>query len=179
MLRASLGWGGQPQWETLVTLECHVDDVSGEVLGYAMERLFEEGALEVSFDPVVMKKSRPGHRLWLLCRPGQDERLTAVLMSETGTLGVRRAFVERKAARRDFVTVVTEFGDVRMKRRRDGGDGRWQASPEYEEARALARAAGVPLWRVYEAALLAFEGDSAGRTGDGANEADASGDRPG
>ena len=160
VLRCSFGETSDGNgWERLVVLECHLDDCSGELLGYTMERLYEAGALEVSYSPVTMKKSRPGHVLFCLCRDATSRTLSRIILQETTTLGVRRSEVERKALERSMVTVETEFGELQVKTARDPF-GRTRVSPEFEQARALAAASKVSLQEVYQAARRAFQDDA-------------------
>ncbi|MBC7226821.1 MAG: nickel pincer cofactor biosynthesis protein LarC [Thermoflexales bacterium] len=136
--------------ETVCLLECNLDDATGEMLGYAMERLFAAGALDVWFTPVQMKKNRPGVVLSALARPEQADALAAVILRETPTLGVRRRPVERVVAERREVSVETEWGPVRVKEKWLGGR-KVAASPEYEDCARIARERGIPLQDVYAA----------------------------
>ncbi len=136
--------------ETVYLLECNLDNVTGEVLGYAMERLFAAGALDVWFTPVQMKKNRPGVVLSILARPERADALVAVILRETPTLGVRRRPVERVVAERRERMVETDWGMVRVKEK--WLDGRKvAASPEYEDCARIAREQGIPLQDVYGA----------------------------
>src|SRR5262249_16202764 len=85
--------------EQLVMLETNLDDTSGEIAGYAIGKLWEAGALDVSTAPIMMKKNRPGTTVSVLCRPAQVEALEAILFRETTTLGIRRVAVSRRALR--------------------------------------------------------------------------------
>ena len=78
------------QHDHVIEIECNLDDVTGETLGYTMERLFAAGALDVWFTPIQMKKSRPGVLLSLLAPVDKVEDFSLILMRETSTLGVRR-----------------------------------------------------------------------------------------
>lgn len=142
--------------ETVCLLECNLDDVAGEVLGYTMERLFAAGALDVWFTPVQMKKNRPGVVLSVLARPGGADTLVTVILRETPTLGVRRRLVERVVAGRQEASVETEWGTVRVKEK--WLDGRKVAvSPEYEDCARIARERGIPLQDVYAAVLRVLD----------------------
>jgi uncharacterized protein (TIGR00299 family) protein len=136
----------------VAVVECEVDDLAGEGFGFLMERLLEAGALDVYFTPLVMKKSRPGTLVSMLCRRPQLEELAAILLLESGSLGCRYHLAVRFEAERDCLEVETAFGKVRIKRGRLGGRP-LAAAPEYEDCRRLARAAGVPWREVYRAAL--------------------------
>jgi uncharacterized protein (TIGR00299 family) protein len=141
----------------VAVIECEVDNLPGEGFGFLMERLFGAGALDVYFTALVMKKSRPGTLVTLLCRQEQLRELAAILLLESGSLGCRYHMAARFEAARDFIEVETVFGTVRLKR--GSLDGRTLAmAPEYEDCRRLALAAGVP-WRTVHQAALAALGD--------------------
>ena len=76
-------------------IECNIDDCSGETMGYTLERLMSEGAMDVFFTPIVMKKSRPAYKVTVLCSIDDSERMTALLFRETTTIGVRRTVMEK------------------------------------------------------------------------------------
>lgn len=139
----------------VAVVECEVDDLPGEGFGFLMERLLAAGALDVYFTPLVMKKSRPGTLVTMLCRRPQLEELAGVLLVESGSLGCRYHLAARFEAERDTLEVETPFGKVRIKRGRLAGRV-LAAAPEYEDCRRLALAAGVPWREVYRAALAAL-----------------------
>ncbi len=146
---------GPWQEECLWQLEATVDDSTGELLGHAVQRLLELGALEAYCVPVVMKKSRPGTLLVVLCRQEELRRLQAAVFEETTTLGLRRFPVQRSKLPREEASVSTPWGQVQGKRYRTPG-GAERFAPEFEHCRRVAEAAGVSLRQVYEAALAAF-----------------------
>ena len=84
---------GKP--ETAVKLECNLDDMTGEDIGYAMEQLFAEGALDVYTQAIGMKKNRPGVLLTVICSTAEEDRLAEVMMKHTTTLGIRRQDLTR------------------------------------------------------------------------------------
>jgi uncharacterized protein (TIGR00299 family) protein len=141
--------------ERLLMIETNVDDMSPQVFGYLMDRAFERGALDCYYTPVQMKKNRPGVLISILCRPSAREALSELLFSETTTLGVRCYEVMRRALARESVQVSTPYGIIEMKLARLDGNV-FKAMPEYEQCREAARAAGVPLRDVEEAARSAF-----------------------
>ena len=141
--------------ETVTLLESNLDDLNPQVFGYVMERLLETGALDVFGVPVQMKKSRPGMVLTVLCRPEDAAKLTEVIFAETSTLGVRRRDDQRQALARRFVTVATEWGEVRMKVASMNGTVT-NFAPEYEDCRKIASEHGVPLKSVMQAAVRNF-----------------------
>jgi len=131
-------------------LETNLDAISGEVIGYAIERLFAAGALDVYATAIQMKKHRPGVLLSVLSPVEKREELEAILFVETGTLGVRRTMMERSKLQRESVSVQTPWGEVRAKRGwREGVE---VFAPEYEDCARLAREKGVALREVYESA---------------------------
>ncbi|MFQ5415045.1 MAG: nickel pincer cofactor biosynthesis protein LarC [Phycisphaerae bacterium] len=145
--------------DDVAVLETNLDDTSPQIIAHCMDRLFSEGALEVYTVPIVMKKSRHGVVLTVLCRHGDADRLERVVFAETPTLGIRRHSARRTKLPRRHETVATRFGDIRMKvgRRRD----LVTAAPEFADCRAAATRHGVALRDVLAAANAAW----AARTG--------------
>lgn len=141
--------------ETITVLEANLDDLNPQVFGYVMDRLLEEGALDVFGLPVQMKKSRPGMLLTVLCRPEDVSRLTRLIFAETTTLGVRRRDEQRQALARKWVNVTTHWGDVRMKIASMNGSIANYA-PEYEDCRRIAEEYHIPLKTVIQAATQAY-----------------------
>ena len=141
--------------ERLWIIETNVDDMSPQVFGHVMERALEMGALDCYFTPIQMKKNRPGVLLSVLCRIESKDKLSAMLFAETTTLGVRSYEVERRALDREFVRVETQYGPIDVKVGRLNGNV-VNEMPEYEQCRAAALRARVPLRVVESAARLAF-----------------------
>ncbi len=138
--------------EMITVLEANLDDLNPQVFGYVMDRALEEGALDVFGVPVQMKKSRPGMVLTVLCRLEDAAKLTQLLFTETSTLGVRRREERRQALARKWVTVATEWGDVRLKIASMNGTVTNYA-PEYEDCKKIAVEHRVPLKAVMQAAM--------------------------
>jgi uncharacterized protein (TIGR00299 family) protein len=140
-------------WETdrIAVIETNLDDISPEILGHFVERALAEGALDVFYTPIQMKKNRPGVLLTVLCEDGSVDRFSELILAETTSLGVRRSIVERRKLKREFATVKTEFGEVTMKIGRLNGK-TLHAMPEFESCKKLAAQAGVPVRKVFEAA---------------------------
>lgn len=138
--------------EAIAVLEAQLDDSTGEALGYAMDRLFASGALDVFYTPVYMKKNRPGTLLTVLTLPEFADRCEWTLLLETSTLGVRRAMWTRRKLKRRVVSVETPYGAVRLKQA-FLGENLIRHLPEYEDVAEAARRAGVPFHQVYQAAL--------------------------
>ncbi len=143
--------------EPLVELRCNLDDASGELVAYSIERLLAAGALDAWAAPVVMKKGRPGLILACLARAEAQAALIELLLRETPTLGVRWSRLERQAAARRSIEVGTPWGSVRVKQKLLAGQVAG-AAPEYEDCAELARRQGVALADVYAAALHAAAG---------------------
>lgn len=129
----------------IVEVRCNLDDVTPEIVGYTMERLFEGGALDVWTTPIQMKKCRPAVQLSFICRHGLCEMLSQVLMSETGSLGLRYNKVERFVSDRSIDEMNTRWGMVRFK------SGKYGGKPEYEDCRRIAREHGIALRDVQRA----------------------------
>ena len=134
--------------EQITRLECNLDDMTGEDIGFATEQLFAAGALEVYTQSVGMKKSRPGVLLSVICLPADADRLAETIMKHTTTLGVRRQDLSRYALRRKIETVDTDWGKVRVKRA--SGMGAAREKYEYDDLAALAKEHGVSLGEVRE-----------------------------
>ncbi|MFO0576726.1 MAG: nickel pincer cofactor biosynthesis protein LarC [Polyangia bacterium] len=142
-----------------VVIEANIDDMSPQLFEPLLDGLLQAGARDVWLVPVHMKKGRPGVIVGVLCDPGLRPALTARLLRESTTLGVRSYEVERSILLREHVTVSTPFGAVAVKLGRDPQTGEiWNVAPEYEVCRERARAAGAPLKEVLAAAIAAYHG---------------------
>lgn len=141
--------------EKIAVLEANLDDLSPQVLAYAMERLLAEGALDVFSVPVQMKKSRPGALLTVLAKMEDANRLTRTIFAETTTLGVRRREELRQTLSRRWETVDTTWGPVRIKIANMNGSVSNYA-PEYEDCKTLAEAQHVPLRTVMQEAIQQY-----------------------
>jgi len=138
--------------ETIRVLEANLDDMNPQIYGYFLEKALAAGALDVFATPVQMKKNRPGTLVTVLCKPEDEAMFHEMLFAETTTLGVRGHTAERRVLARQWETVNTAFGEVRIKVARLNGHIR-QASPEFEDCRKLAEAKSVPLQRVMDEAM--------------------------
>jgi pyridinium-3,5-bisthiocarboxylic acid mononucleotide nickel chelatase len=141
--------------EKIMVLEANLDDLSPQVLAYAMERLLTEGALDVFSVPVQMKKGRAGAVLTVLAKMEDAGRLTKTIFAETTTLGVRRREEYRQTLTRRWETVNTTWGPVRIKIANMNGTISNYA-PEFEDCRALAEAHRVPLKQVMQEAARVY-----------------------
>lgn len=145
----------QASEQRLWMMETNVDDMSPQIFGHVMERAFELGALDCYFTPIQMKKNRPGVLLSVLCSALQKETIARMLFTETTTLGIRSYEVERRALERQVVRVETQYGPIDVKVARMNGHV-VNEMPEYEQCRAAAVTANVPLRTVVTAARQAF-----------------------
>jgi len=141
--------------DSITVLAANLDDLSPQVLAYAMERLLAEGALDVFSVPVQMKKSRPGALLTVLAKMEDANRLTKTIFAETTTLGVRRREEQRQTLSRRWETVDTTWGPVRIKIANMNGTVSNYA-PEYEDCRTLAEAQHVPLRTIMQEAIQQY-----------------------
>ena len=137
--------------ENVAELHCEVDDMTGEALGFAAEKLLAAGALDVYFTPIFMKKNRPAQLITVLCKENDIEMFANLLLVNTTTFGVRFALWERRILDREFVVVNGEYGSVKAK------IGRLQGTPdilrqklEYDEIAELARKNDLPLQKVVD-----------------------------
>lgn len=136
-------------------IEANVDDMSPQLYGYLVERALAAGALDVTCSAIQMKKNRPGFEVSILCAPDRADALAELVFSETTTIGLRIYEARRKVLDREWVSVETAYGAVRVKvARRDGRV--VNAAPEYEDCQRLASEKGVPLKDVILAAQLAY-----------------------
>jgi len=152
VLRVILGEEtGAVEATTIAVLEANIDDLSPQILAYAMDRLLDKGALDVTLQPIEMKKGRPGALLRVLARPEDRETMAQTIFAETSTLGLRTYTAERRVQARHWVEVETPHGKVRMK---VSGEGAY--APEYEDCRRIAQGSGVPLKQVIAEANFAY-----------------------
>ena len=152
VLRVILGEEtGAAEATTISVLETNIDDLSPQILAYAMDRLLEKGALDVTLQPIQMKKGRPGTLLRVLARPEDRETLVETIFAETSTLGLRTYTAERRVQARHWVDVETPHGKVRIKVSVEGA-----YAPEYEDCRRVAQESGVPLKDVIAEANFAY-----------------------
>ena len=132
----------------VILLETNIDDMSAEILGYLQEKLLQNGALDVWFSPIQMKKNRPAVALSVICRPPLESALTKMILEESSTLGVRAHSLRRYEAERDVVMVETSLGQVRVKVKKI--DGRVVSlSPEFEDCKEVAEREKLSLQEVY------------------------------
>lgn len=134
--------------DEICRLETNIDDCTGEMLGYVMERLFEAGARDVHYTPVFMKKNRPAWQLNVICDPKDRERMEEIIFAETTTIGIRRINMQRTVLKRESSSVSTPFGEAAVKVCRLADGKRFY--PEYDSVRALAQKSGRSFQEIYE-----------------------------
>lgn len=130
----------------IIELSCNVDDMTGEAVGFAMERLFEAGANEVFTVPCGMKKNRPGILLRVLCKPEDKEKFVKLLFEHTTTIGIRETQMQRYTLDRQIYKVDTSLGSVRVKV--SSGYGTTRKKIEYEDLARIAKEKGISLSEV-------------------------------
>ena len=142
--------------EEIAVIEANLDDMNPQIYGYFLERALAAGALDVYTTPVQMKKNRPGMLLTVLCKPQETNSLMSLIFAETTTFGARTYRAQRRTLPREFVSVATDYGDVRVKISRVNGR-ILHVAPEFDDCRKLAAEKNVPLQRVISEALRAYE----------------------
>lgn len=153
LLRVEIGeLVADPQTDFPVLLETNIDDMTPEIYGYLIDRLFEAGARDAFLTPVIMKKGRPGIQLTVLADPNKETELTELIFFETTTLGIRRLPVQRHVLERRTDTVQTPYGPIRVKIADIGGKQR--ITPEYDDCARIAREKQVPILDVYRSVNL-------------------------
>ena len=158
VLRAVLG-SAQAGSTGMVRVEANIDDMSPELCEHVAEELFAAGAADVWWTPITMKKTRPAVQLSVLTGAASLDAAISVILTETTTIGVRFDEVSRQTLQRESVEVETRFGPIPIKVARLRGQ-IVNVAPEYEACRAAAKQHGVPLKRVFAAALAAHTGTS-------------------
>ncbi|MBQ9698780.1 MAG: nickel pincer cofactor biosynthesis protein LarC [Acidaminococcaceae bacterium] len=135
--------------ETLLILECNLDDINPEILPYVLDKLLAAGARDAWLQPIIMKKGRPAQMIKVLCVPEQQQAMEQILFAETTTLGVRSYAVQRTALERRWRHAETPWGTVRVKEGLLNGDV-VNAMPEFEDCKRIAQESGKPLKEIYK-----------------------------
>ena len=142
--------------EEIAVIEANLDDMNPQIYGYFLEKALGAGALDVYTTPVQMKKNRPGTLLTVLCKPQDTNTLMSLIFAETTTFGARTYRAQRRVLPREWVSVATEYGDVRIKVSRVNGR-ILHVAPEYDDCRKLAVEKNVPLQKVIAEAMRKYE----------------------
>ena len=146
-------------FDIVAVLETQIDDLSPQVFGYLFEVLLNVGALDVFTQSVMMKKSRPGILLTVICPVDKIDVCEEIIFKETTTLGIRQFIQKRSILDREIQTVKTQYGDVRVKIASQGkGKNKSiiNVHPEYEDCAAIARDYNQPLTTIQKLALDTF-----------------------
>lgn len=129
-------------------LETNIDDTHGEILGYTEKLLFENGALDVFFTPIFMKKNRPAYKITVICKIEDFAKMQDIILKETTTIGIRYREEKRIELEREIIEINTEYGKVKAKRVKYRGEE--YIYPEYESAREIAEKSNIPLKNIYK-----------------------------
>jgi pyridinium-3,5-bisthiocarboxylic acid mononucleotide nickel chelatase len=159
VLRAIIGQLQEDADQTptaVAVIEANIDDLNAQIFGHLMEKALTEGALDIFYTPVQMKKNRPGVLVTVLCKPEDRDRMIDIVFRETTTLGVRYRSEQREILQREHVTVETKYGPVNIKisRTRDGSVMNY--APEFDDCRAAADLHKVAIREVQTAASTAY-----------------------
>lgn len=123
--------------DQIIRLECDMDDITGEEMGFAMDRIYEAGARDVFYQPVYMKKNRPGILLTVLTKEKEKEAVIRAIFCHTTTIGIREEVMRRYVLKRVLVTEDTSFGPVQKKV--SEGYGIHREKWEYRDLQEIAR----------------------------------------
>jgi uncharacterized protein (TIGR00299 family) protein len=136
-------------------VETNIDDMNPELYGYVLEELYREGALDVYFTPITMKKNRPGIKISITAASADLKKLINILLTETTTVGVRVIACDAYRLETSITTVESRYGAIRVKIAQNG-EKVLNASPEYEDCKIAARLHGIPIKEVYNSALFKY-----------------------
>lgn len=134
--------------DKIILLETNIDDCSGEVLGYTLDKLFDIGVKDAWFTPIYMKKSRPAYSLSVMCKEEQEEDAVKIIFKHTSAVGLRRSEMDRIIMDREPCTVETEYGLIRGNKFKY--EGIEKVSLEYKSAKALADEKDVSINDIYK-----------------------------
>lgn len=156
VLRVHVGNIADENSSGILEVACNIDDMSGEVFAYVIERLLLAGALDAWAEPIVMKKGRPAYKLVFLVTEGKLHNLLDVVFEETTTLGVRYHQVERTVLERRSAVVATPYGSVSVKYGLCNG-AVVNIAPEFESCKEIAASAKISLKKAMQHAQIAAE----------------------
>lgn len=132
----------------IIVMETNIDDCGGEILGYTQELLFKNGALDVFFTPIFMKKNRPGYRMSITCKQEDKLKLQNIIFRETTTIGIRYRKEHRAVLKREIIEIETKYGKIKAKKVINNGEE--YIYPEYEEIKKIAEKNNIPLKNFYK-----------------------------
>lgn len=136
------------QSEDIIVMETNIDDTNGEIFGYVGEKLFENGALDVFYTPIYMKKNRPAYRLTVVCKKENIFKLQKIIFKETTTIGIRYRSECRTELERESLEIDTKYGKVKVKKVKNNGEE--YTYPEYESIKNIAEENDIPLKEFYK-----------------------------
>ncbi|MGG0719917.1 nickel insertion protein [Robertmurraya massiliosenegalensis] len=142
--------------DEMLMIEANIDDCQGEWMGYTMEKLLSNGANDVYFTPIIMKKNRPAYKLSVLAHQSKLSKLSQIIFTETTSFGIRHYPVTCHRIERKFEKVNTPWGDVNIKIGKHLGE-IVQLSPEYEDCKNIAQQFNLPLGTIYQTAIEQFQ----------------------
>ena len=145
ILKVSMGIAEDVSQEVIV-IETNIDDCSAEILGFTMEKLMSEGARDVFFTPIFMKKNRPAYRLTVVCQEQDLQTMQHLIFKHTTTIGMRYRKEKRAVLKRKIIEVTTPYGNVHAKQVEH--EGNIYTYPEYEDAKRIALAHDLPIKEV-------------------------------
>lgn len=151
VLKVYLGEAEKPN-EDFVVMETNIDDCGGEIFGYTQELLFKNGALDVFFTPIYMKKNRPAYRMTVACRTKDMYKLQDIIFRETTTIGMRYRYEYRTELKRELIELDTKYGKIQAKKVINNGQ--TYIYPEYESIKKIALEKGIPLKELYKLSSL-------------------------
>ena len=152
MLRVVIGELLENLKEEIYLLQANIDDMSPEVLGFVMEELMDQGALDVYFTPIFMKKNRPGTLLNVLCDRKDKQKISDYILRETTTIGLRFIKCEREKLERKSISVTTKYGEIGIKVSRR--DNIVKVKAEYEDCKKVSLERKVPIIEVMKEAEI-------------------------
>ena len=132
----------------IIVMETNIDDTTGEILGYTQEKLFQNGALDVFFTPIFMKKNRPAYRLTVACRKDDMVKLQNIIFKETTTIGIRYRQESRTELQKENIEIDTKYG--KMKAKKVTNNGEEYIYPEYESLKEIAEKNNIPIKELYK-----------------------------
>lgn len=138
----------QEENENIIVMETNIDDCSSEVLGYTAEKLFQNGALDIFYTPIFMKKNRPAYCLTVVCKKEDMFKLQNIIFKETTTIGIRYRFEYRTELEREIIELDTKYGNIKAKKVNNNGEE--YVYPEYESMKELAEKYDIPLKELYK-----------------------------
>ena len=145
----------EPIAETLASktdwmIECNIDDMNPELYEFVFEKLFEHGAQDVFLTPIIMKKTRPANKLSVICNNSDKEKLKEIIFVNSSTLGTREYPISKTMLKRDYSTIQTKYGEVKIKNAYFDNK-KISSKPEYEDCKKFAKLHNISIKDVYDA----------------------------